>query len=312
MSLFDILIVQPIFNLLVFIYAVIPGHDFGIALIIFTVIIRLLMWPLVKKQLHQTKIMRNMQPDLQRIKKKTKGNKQLEAQLMMELYREKGVNPFGSIGLLILQLPIFIALFAVVNLITTDKANIAKFSYDFIEKLPHLAAVVANPDQFNKNLFGFIDLSQHAFSNGHIQWAIVILAVLASVFQFIQSKQLIPKTEEGRKLRDILKEQAAGKDVDQSEVTALMSNRMMLLFPFLTFIFSVSVAGALTLYLVVSTGVAILQQSYILGQDFEEMDKLGNDKKQKKTALQERAKKAKDAEIIEAPAKAKKKKKGKA
>ena len=66
MSLFDTLIVQPIFNLLVAIYGVIPGGDFGISLIIFTIIVRFLMWPLVKKQLHQTKVMRQIQPELKR------------------------------------------------------------------------------------------------------------------------------------------------------------------------------------------------------------------------------------------------------
>ena len=95
MSLFDVILVQPIFNILVFIYGIVPGHDFGLSLILFTILIRFLLWPLVKKQLHQTKVMRQLQPELARIKKRTAGNKQMEAQLMMELYRERGVNPFG-------------------------------------------------------------------------------------------------------------------------------------------------------------------------------------------------------------------------
>jgi len=49
--MFDLLIVQPIFNLLVLIYAMLPGHNFGLSIIIFTIIVRLLMWPLIKKQL---------------------------------------------------------------------------------------------------------------------------------------------------------------------------------------------------------------------------------------------------------------------
>src|SRR5687768_7620928 len=136
MSIFDLLLVQPIFNVLVLIYGVLPGNDFGVSLIIFTVLVRLAMWPMVKKQLQQTKVMRAMQPELLKIKKRAKGNKQLEAQLMMELYKEKGVSPFGSIGLLLVQLPIFIALFAVVKLITDSVSNIGKYTYDVVEQLP--------------------------------------------------------------------------------------------------------------------------------------------------------------------------------
>ena len=87
-AIFDLLILQQIFNLLIFIYGIIPGSDFGIDLIIFTVIVRLLMWPLIKKQLHQTKLQRKIQPELKQIKAKAKGDKALEGQLMLELYRE--------------------------------------------------------------------------------------------------------------------------------------------------------------------------------------------------------------------------------
>jgi YidC/Oxa1 family membrane protein insertase len=82
--MFTTIIVQPIFNLLVLIYALIPGHNFGLAVILFTIIIRLLLWPLVKKQLHQTKVMRKLQPELKRVKKAASGNRQKEAALQME------------------------------------------------------------------------------------------------------------------------------------------------------------------------------------------------------------------------------------
>ena len=82
-SIFQILIVKPIFNLLVFIYAILPGHNFGLALIIFTIVVRMLMWPLVKKQLHQAKAMRKLQPEIKKIKAATKGNRQQESQMLM-------------------------------------------------------------------------------------------------------------------------------------------------------------------------------------------------------------------------------------
>src|SRR5688572_9852686 len=186
MNFFDIILVQPIFNVLVVIYGLVPGHDFGVALILFTILVRLLMWPLVKKQLRQTKVMRQLQPELVKIKKKAKGNRQLEGQLMMALYRERGVNPFSSIGLLLAQLPIFIALFAVVRLITEESGSIAKFTYDFFEQIPAVQNAIGG--QFNESLLGLIDLTRHASEqNGVLYWPLVVLAILAAALQFIQS-----------------------------------------------------------------------------------------------------------------------------
>ena len=80
--MFDEIIVKPIFNALMFLYSVIPGGDFGIAIILFTIFIRILLYPLVRKQLHQTKLMRKLQPELAQIKKEAKGNRQLESMPM--------------------------------------------------------------------------------------------------------------------------------------------------------------------------------------------------------------------------------------
>src|ERR1700744_6417028 len=128
-NIFTTIIIQPIFNLLVLIYALIPGHNFGLSIIIFTIIVRLLMWPLVKKQLRQVKVMREIQPELKRIKKAANGNRQQESLMMMELYKERGISPFGSIGLLILQIPILIALYSGLHRVLTDPHQLVSFAY---------------------------------------------------------------------------------------------------------------------------------------------------------------------------------------
>lgn len=307
MSLFDTILIQPIFNILVFIYGIIPGHDFGISLILFTILIRFLLWPLVKKQLHQTKVMRQIQPELAKIKKRTAGNKQLEAQLMMELYREKGVNPFGSIGVLILQLPIFIALYGVVRLITGDPTNIPKYTYKFLQGIPFINDLVHNPHHFNDSLLGLVNLSRHALEQTGPYWPLLIVAVIAGILQFFQSKQLLPQVKEGRKLRDILKDQASGKKVDQSEMSALMSNRMVYLFPLLTFFVSMYLAGALTVYLATGSAVAIFQQGRVLREDTEELEEIGD----KKVATKQKLKDAQEAEVVSAPKKSTKKRRKK-
>lgn len=306
MSFFDLILVQPIFNILVFIYGVIPGHDFGIALILFTVLIRLLLWPLIKKQLHQTKVMRQIQPELKRIKQRAAGNKQVEAQLMMELYRERGVNPFGSIGVLLLQLPVFIALYGVVRLITENSHNIPKYTYGVLDQLPFVKQLTENPSSFNDSLLGIVNLSRHAIDPSGVYWPILILAILAATLQFFQSKQLLPEAEKGRKLRDMLKEQASGKKIDQAEMSALMSNRMIYLFPLLTFFISIYLAGALVLYLATTSAFAIFQQARILNRDTEELEKLSEDTKTSSKAKQ-KVKKAKEAEVVAIPKKTTKK-----
>ena len=291
MSFFDLILVQPIFNILILIYGLIPGQDFGISLIIFTVIVRMLMWPLIKKQLHQTKVMRQIQPELAKIKAKAKGNRQLEATLSMELYKEKGVSPFSSIGTLLLQLPIFIALFAVVNLITGDHNNIAKYTYDFLEGIPGIQSAITG--HLNDTLFGMIDLTKHAFEGSTTHWPLVVMAVAAAILQYFQSKMLMPQPKEKKKLRDMLKEQADGKQVDQAEMSAQMTSKMIWLFPLLTFWVSTYLSGALVLYLLTTNAVAILQQYLILNKDEAELTKLSD---KTKTRVQ----KAVDAEVVEA------------
>ena len=300
MNPFDVVLVQPIFNILVVIYSLIPGHNFGLTLIIFTILVRLAMWPLVKKQLRQTKVMRQIQPELVKIKQKAKGNKQLESQLMMELYRERGINPFGSIGLLLVQLPIFIALYAVVRLITAEASSIGKYTYDFLEQLPGVQSAMQG--HLDDTLFGIVDLTQHAIGNGTIYIPLFVLALLAAGLQFYQSRQLMPQLKEKRRLKDILKDQASGKEIDQSEISAAMTSKMSWLFPILTFGIAVSLAGALTMYLVATSAVAIIQQHMVLKKDETDLEKLGQ------ISLKQKVKNAMPAEVVARPtAKAKSK-----
>lgn len=301
MNIFDLLIVQPIFNLLALIYGLLPGSDFGIALIIFTVLVRFAMWPLVKKQLHQAKAQRELQPELKKIKQKAKGNKQLEGQLMLELYREKGINPMSSIGVLFLQLPIFIALFNVINIITKHRDQIATFTYDPIEQLGPIHDIIHTAGHaFNESLLGVVNLAETAIGpGGHIYWPLMILAVLAAVLQYYQSKQISPQPREKKKLRQLMAETAAGKEVDQAEISAIMSQRMLLLFPLLTFAVMIYLPGAIALYTVVSSIVALIQQGAILNRDKDELEVLANDAVQ--TVAKRRADVAQEAVVVTAP-----------
>jgi YidC/Oxa1 family membrane protein insertase len=300
-NIFDVFIINPIFNALLFLYGYIG--DFGLSIIIFTIIIRLALWPLIKKQLHQTKLMRKVQPELKRIKKQTKGNRQLEAQMMMELYREKGIKPFSSIGVLLIQLPIFIAIYQVINIITNHQDQIEKHLYGFIKDIPRVNdAIVAGSQQFSEKLFGVLDLTQTVFSNQQFHIALFILAIITAVLQYIQTKQLMPDQKSQKKLRDILKEASTGKEADQSEIMSSMSNSMALFMPFMLFAFALYLPGAVVLYYAASSFIAIIQQHFALKQDEEEMTEIADEEKpterKGKNGTVVRIKKAQNAKII--------------
>ena len=293
LELFKTFVEQPVFNLLETIYALIPGHDLGLSIIIFTIIIRMALWPLVKRQLHQAKAMRKLQPKLKEVKKAANGDRQKEARLQMELYKEHGVKPFATIGTLIIQLPIFIALYQSVNKLINDSSILFTFSYDWVKELPYIEELAADISKFDHTLFGFVDLSAKAISGSGLYVPALIIAILAAVMQYYQSKLMMPDSKDSKKLSEIMRDAASGKQADQSEIGASVGRTMMYFLPFITFIFAVSVPSALALYLLTSSAVGYLQQAYVLNQDKEEMHELAVEAEQKeqKKAPSKKAKK---------------------
>ena len=279
--MFETFIVRPIFNLLEFIYAVVPGHDLGIAIILFTILIRLALWPLVQKQLHHAKAMRKLQPELKKVKKAAAGDRQKEARLQMELYKERGIKPFASIGTLIIQIPIFIGLYQAVLKIINDPGSLINFSYDFVGDLSWIQHLAADISKFDESLLGVVDLTRRGFEGGSggatIYLPAIILAVISTFIQYHQTKLMMLSNKDARKLSVILKDTAAGKETDQAEVTAAVSKLMLYFLPFATFTFALIVPSALALYLMTSSGVGYLQQRRVLGRDAEEMHQIAEE-----------------------------------
>ena len=285
------------------IYALIPGGDFGIAVIIFTIIIRMLLWPLVKKQLHQVKAMRKLQPELVRLKKKAKGNKQLEGMMMLELYKKHNVNPFRTIGILLVQLPIFIGLYHVIQIFTAHRNELAKFTYSFLEQWQPVAHLIKYPDSFNQNLFGIVDLTQHAISNNGVSIFLIFLAIASGVLQYISSKQTMPQQEGNKKgLRQLMAEASEGKQADQSEINAVVMQKMTKFLPVFMVVIMLSLPGAIALYYAVSTAVAVLQQHILLQRDEEELEDIADIADTATQAAEKKAKsreaKARKAEVV--------------
>ena len=255
--LIDFIVVRPIVNILFVIYNFVG--DFGLAIIIFTILVKLLMWPLVKRQLQQTKLMRKIQPELAEIKKNCKGNRQMESLQMMDLYKRYNIKPFRTVLTTLIQLPIFLALFMSISAMVNPRpsadtcgyTNVENCAYEpvrgmervnsLIEQQKHYfedidaanAAKEAGEEytepsyEFEPKLFGAIDLSVSPSDifrgQFNVSTVIVLLfAIGASVLQFIMARQQNPskKTKKSRSFRQILKE-SAGADGKEPDQTEI-------------------------------------------------------------------------------------------
>ena len=308
--MFETIVVKPIFNALMLLYSIIPGGDFGVAIILFTILIRIVIYPLVKKQLHQTKMMRKMQPELAKIKDKAKGDKQLQAVMQMELYKKYGISPFRSILILLIQLPILIGLYQVIQVMVLHRDKVAYFAYDAVKQIDAVKKIIENPDNFNHTMLGFIDLTKTAFSDNKLNIAILVLALISAATQYIMSKQTVPTNNKPpKKFREIMAEAASGKESDPSEMSTTMMNNMVKFMPIMMFFIMINLPGALALYTTVSNLVATAQQHYLLQKDTEEMDEIADEiiesktAKQSKSKAESRKKKASEARITRIKAK---------
>lgn len=268
--MFTDFIVQPLFNLLVLIYALIPGHNFGLAIILFTVLIRIALWPLLRKQLHHGRALKELQPEIKKIKKATKGDKRKESMLIMELYKEREVSPFSSLGAIIPQIIIFIGLFFGIQKVIKDPHQIVNFAYGPIQDLSWMQTIAHDIGRFDETLFGVIDLTRSALSNDGIYWGALILVALSALMQYLQSKQLMPTSADSKSLRQIMKDAKQGKTADQQDVSEAVGRSSLFLIPGLVFLFSLNFAAALPLYWLTSSATAYFQQRRILNEDVSE------------------------------------------
>ena len=167
--IFD-LFYYPLYNAIVFLSAIVPGNDIGVAIILLTVLVKILMLPLSHKTMEAQRKIKEIEPHIKKIKEQFKDNQEEQAVRTMNLYKEHGINPFASIFLLFIQLPIFIALYY----IFTNKIDLASpviFSFNVI------------PEAINTMFLGIIDLSVNNF----------YLALFVGITQFIQTKLSVPE-----------------------------------------------------------------------------------------------------------------------
>lgn len=244
MNIFQVVLIQPIVNVLMGIYAILPGHDFGVSVILLTILIRAILWPLASKQLHSQRKLQSLQPEIARVKKEAAGDKQKENTLMMELYKEKEINPFGACLPLLLQLPILFAMFYVFQK-TTHFDQLVPLLYGPIKNLPYMQQLIANPSMFDPSLFGLVSMAQP----NHV------LAVIAGITQYIQVRMVTPKVKP-----------------EPGDSQAQSQRIMNYMFPVVTVVFAWNLVAALPLYWATTNAVSIFQQWLIMRRDVETME----------------------------------------
>lgn len=226
MNIYNAVLYRPIFNLLVWLYTTIPGADLGLAIIILTLLIRVVLYPLNQKAIVSQRALQKIQPLMEELKDKYKDDREKLGSAMMELYKTEKINPFASCLPLLIQLPILLAVFHVFQ------AGLTSNNFDL------LYAGVTNPGHLNTLAFGFLDLAKNN----------ILLAVLAGMAQFWQSYMLMNR-----------RNQQGGK----SQMTG-MNRQMLYLMPIVTVFFGASLPAGLTLYWLFTTIFSILQQALVL------------------------------------------------
>jgi len=232
--MFTTIFYQPILNLFIFIYNLVPGGDIGWAVLAFTVLIKAVLWPVSGRALKSQKALQSLQPKIDELKKQHAGNKEVMTKEMMALYKQEKINPLSSCLPLLIQLPFLWAIFRVFR----DElgGQISGLIYSFIH----------NPGQLNSLAFSLLD-----FSKPNIP-----LAILAGAAQFVQAKMLP------------MAKPAIKSDGSKDEnMAAMMNKQMVYIFPVLTVVICLSLPSGLAFYWFLTTLLTIGQQMLVFKKD---------------------------------------------
>ncbi|MBM4446824.1 MAG: membrane protein insertase YidC [Chloroflexi bacterium] len=230
-ELWNTIILEPVLNSLIALCTVLGG-SFGWAIIVLTVVVRLALFPLTVRQTQSTKAMQTLQPRIQELQKKYAKNQQKLQQEMMKLYKEAGINPLGCLWPMLIQLPIWIALYQSI--------------------MQALAATPENLLNLSQHLYPWAMVSQAIPLNEHFLWLKLsrpdpnlILAILVGGTMWIQQKMVT----------------APATDPRQQSMTSMTTMMMPLMFGF----FTLSFPSGLALYWVVSNVIGIVIQYFVGG-----------------------------------------------
>jgi len=227
--MFHTILYQPIFNVFVSLYNVIPGHDVGLVILAVTILVRLVLYPLTSSSIKAQRAMQELQPKMAAIKKEFADDKQKQTQAIMELYKTNKVNPITSCLPMLVQLPILIALYMVLQDGLASK-DLAESLYSFVN----------NPGTINQISLGIFNMAKPNYA----------LAVLAGLAQYWQAKTLSRTTPP----------QEAGPGSKDEAMMSMMNKQMLYFMPIMTTVIGFTLPAGLTLYWFFSTVLMALQQ----------------------------------------------------
>ncbi len=242
MQILYILVYQPLYNALIFFYNIIPGHDFGVAIILTTLILKSLLFPLSKKQITSQKKMQELQPKIKEIQQKHQNDKEKQTKALMTFYKENKANPLSGCLPLIMQLVFLIAIYRVI--ISISQAG-------FIVNTGDLYVFITNPGPINHLFLNFVDITKPSY----------VLAFFSAIAQYYQTKMLFQNQNTNKS-----SEPASA----EPDFAAIMNKQMIYLGPGLTFFIGARFPAALALYWLVSTLFMLFQQISIFQPKLKE------------------------------------------
>lgn len=248
-EIFNTIFFHPIINLLVFFYKVlnylkIPG-DFGFSIILLTALIRLLLHPFFKQQLETSKKMSDLKPHLDRLSKKHKNDaKKLQAE-QMKLYQQAGINPASGCLFMIIQIPVFIALYNTLQkfLLNAGPKAIAEINKMLYSNSLHIKTI-------NPWFFGF-NLAESPAKAG--QWYYYLIPVITALLQYLQTQATMPQTT------SVAGSVSDKTSEDKGDFQKAMNTQMKFIFPLMIGWFSYTLPVGLSLYWNIFSLFSIIQ-----------------------------------------------------
>lgn len=233
-EIFNLLLHDPLYNALIGLIGIIPGADVGVAVIVLTVIVKLILFPLSTKAVRTQIKMKMIQKPLDEIKEKYKDKKEEMGRAMLDLYKENKINPFSGILVMFIQIPVILALYWIFlrsGLPSIDSSLLYSF--------------VHNPEQVNMNFLGIMNIGESKS---------IVLALLAAVTQHLQARFSFPKQE---------KKPDGQKTSFQEDMMRGMSVQIKYVMPIFIFFVAYNLISVAALYWTVSNIFAIGQELYI-------------------------------------------------
>lgn len=230
---FNTILYQPLFNALILLYQYLPGQDFGMAIIVLTILIKIIFYPLGVQAIKSQKVLSELQPKIKEIQERYKNDREKQTRAIMEFYQKEKINFFSGFLPILIQIPILIALFQV-------------FWKGFgPDQMVYLYSFVSQPAEINPIFLGMVNLGQPS----------LFLAIFAGIFQFVQTEiqnkfggRPVPKTK---------------KKEGMVQFSEIMQKQLIYFFPIFTVFILLTLPSAIALYWIAMTIFSIGQQYFV-------------------------------------------------